>query len=596
MTLVGSEGEQSREPREGPIVSVPDAAPRVRVDDPGMEVIAAEGYPVHVRISADDDVAISRLVLRRAVNGFAPVPVELTPDGPRPGFVYAKHTFDLAALGAQAGDVITYFATAADNYPAEYGGPHLAETDTFVIRVITRQDYEQLERSQYRADDAQREAEAFKKQLDELAKQREDLLKQIEALKQKIADQDGAMTAADREQMRRLQQQLERFNEQTRQLADQMEQRSERPPLYDFEQAFNDMLKEHADQLNQQADALDQRSQQFEQEMAQQPGRSGELSKQFLDDLEKQLGQQKEQGGEQSEQMQMSAQDMQKMALADELMSQAQRITAIADEQRKLADRLAEFGQRDQLAPEQQQRADQMAEQQKQLREELEDALKQLDDLAKQAADELPKMSQSAAEIAQKVREMRVPGDQADAASAARQGKGKPAHQSAEQAAANLESMIGQCCEGMQGQMAGDMDQQLKLMRSGLGQSMQQLAQSRPVPTLQSPSQGQGQSGTAMGSAMSRQQAKLVGPHSPNDAAAQARTGDDGRGDARTAAAGGDREHGPEVLTPDAAGNRAGAGTSLHGVPALYVDKTEAYLRRVAEESASQSANDGLNE
>jgi hypothetical protein len=107
LTIVGDDGLASNQPVEGVYTSVPDAPPTIEMLDPGEEVVAPAGEKVPVRVSARDDVAVRRIVLHRGVNGWMPSDVELPLESSGPTFAQARYVFDLPAIGARAGDVIS---------------------------------------------------------------------------------------------------------------------------------------------------------------------------------------------------------------------------------------------------------------------------------------------------------------------------------------------------------------------------------------------------------------------------------------------------------------------------------------------------------
>jgi hypothetical protein len=584
LQLVGGDGTRSEQTLEGPMVALPDAPPRVRIDEPGMEVIAVENWKVPIRITAEDDVAVSKLLLRRGVNGFpsAGTPLEIDPDRPR--LVTGRYVFDLAALGARAGDVITYSATAYDNFPGIVGltppGPQFTDTDTFTIRVITEEEYLTYARSKYRMDELVDEMQSLQKQLADLDAARQEMLKELDALKKKIADQGGQLTDEDRKKLKALEDKLADYAKRSQQLADAMQKRADAPQLYDFEADYLKMLKEMAQKMAAQAGQSKDLIDRHQQAQKNDPAHADEHDKKFLDDLAKQLGRDKQGQQSSGQQRQMTEADFRKLQLADRMLGLAEQLVAIAKEQRDLADRLGQIGNRPDLSPEDRQRVDRMAREQAELQRRLEETLKQLETAADDAKDDLPKMSASGKALASKVRDMGIPKDQGDANRLAQAGDHAGAHQSARSAAEKLESLIGQC-EGMQGQASSELDGELKLSHGSMANAMQQLAQGRQMPDMQ------GQSGPssgfrgAMGSAS---KAALMGPNTPQGDKKSAMRGNrDGTGRGQ----GGDpfgAGVAAEQLNPDAAANRAAAGAALLDVPLKWRDLAADYFRRLANE------------
>ena len=83
------------------------------------------------------------------------------------------YTFDLGKLGARAGDIITYYASAYDNYP---GGGHFADTPTSVIHVISQTEFAEFAPVRNtQMDELAKEFDAFRRRLENLKSRREEM-------------------------------------------------------------------------------------------------------------------------------------------------------------------------------------------------------------------------------------------------------------------------------------------------------------------------------------------------------------------------------------------------------------------------------------
>src|SRR5262249_44096186 len=160
----------------------------------------------------------------------------------------ATAVFDLPTLGAHAGDVITYFATAYDTLP---GGGQSADTPTFIIEVISTEEYMEYARTQYQMQQIEQEAKEFNQPPDPLKAERDKLLEQMEPLKQK-AEQGAEMSPDDLQKMKQLEEDLKKYQDQAAQLAEDARQRADQQPLYEFEKPYQDTLKSLADKLDKQ--------------------------------------------------------------------------------------------------------------------------------------------------------------------------------------------------------------------------------------------------------------------------------------------------------------------------------------------------------
>lgn len=135
------DGLACAEPRQGRFKVSPDERPHLFVLEPGRNAVATPSIKVPVRVQAQDDYGVSRVVWLRGHNRSIERPfnmkVELK-NGPQS--VEASGAFDLEKLGVRAGDEIEYYFEAADNYPK---GPNVALSKLFKLQVITKEQYEQ---------------------------------------------------------------------------------------------------------------------------------------------------------------------------------------------------------------------------------------------------------------------------------------------------------------------------------------------------------------------------------------------------------------------------------------------------------------------
>ena len=579
--LVSLDNTFSETPLTSTVVSVPDAKPRVRFDEPGEPVVAVEGWPVRVRVFADDDVGVSSVELQHAIGEGDFESTQIWADLRTPLQLTPEHTFDLKAMNVKAGDVVRYQAIATDNRSAEFGGPQTATSKTFTIEVITLAEYQSLKRSQYGPDDMRAEAEQMQRLLDDLSRRRQQLADATDALRKRIASQNGVMSDADKQARDDLLDAVKRYEAAARRLADRAGDRAGQPTLYDFEGDYARQLKQLADQLNAQADEVGDARESFENDLKDQPQRGDARTAQFLQELNDLLDSGGQQMQARSSDLSATADDLAKLGRADAFMREAQAIVRIAERQTAMAER---FKTIDGLPQAEQSAVDAktLSDRQAGLRESLSDALQRLAQLAEQSRQAMPKMAASADDLVRAIREAKIGQDQSSAAAAADERKWPGAHTSADAAARKLNAMIQDAPEGLQSDAQADLDQTLKLLRSNPKQGAQQLAQRNAPPRLSEQSNNNQQDQPA--AATSRSRAKLVGPHTPQASDNAHPIGHAGAGDS-TAVAGSDQAHGLESLDPDSAAFRAGIKAALSGVPLRDRAKAEAYLRRVARES-----------
>lgn len=574
LSLVGENDAPSDESVEGRITATPDKAPRVAILSPDPQVIAVENWKVPIVVQATDDVAVVDVQMFAAINGWGPSPLEVTVDKTQNTLARGFYEFDLGSLGAKPGDVITYYASAYDNFPPD---GHFTDTDTYIIQVISEDEYREFARTKVRMDDITAEVEAFQQALEELRKQREDALQELKKLQEKLAA-GGELSEEEQQRMAELQKQLQEFADQAKQLADQMRKRAEQPELYEFEQPYQEQLKSLAEQLDKQADAASEVAEQLKNMPQSASPQSIQDLKEAADNFEQQ---QQPFDSPSQQEMESMQEDLEKIKMADDMVAQAERIRSVIEQQRDLADRMAQFNNRDDLNRDEQRRLQRMAKQQDLLRQELEEASRDLRDAAEKAQDDLPKTAGDAMKMCDAISQMGIPQDQDNAAKSARDGASKKAHQSAEEAAEKLESLLSQC-QGMQQQAGNELDKGLGLSKQQMQKALQQLSQGRNLPGFgnKQGNEGQGFSGT-------KARTTVMGPHIPtgneSDMLSGRMTGKAGRGGPGHGD-GGDLNLGAESLTPEARAALQNAAGNLHGTPVDYREQAEAYFKRIAED------------
>ncbi len=263
-----------------------------------------------------------------------------------------------------------------------------------------------------------------------------------------------------------------------------------------------------------------------------------------------------------------------------------ERVGAIAYQQRELAERMAQFRNRETLSAVEQIRARRMAEEQQQIERDLAETLEQMDKQAAESAKLLPRMSASVRDLARNIRDLKVQADQRDASRLAQAGQGRYAWQACDSAATKLESLMKESggAEGMMRE-AGE-DCRLQLMKRNLMQSLRQLAQGRGIPGMGDEGQGRQKGGQGEGYYGSRANMTMLGPHQASGGASNA-TGEGGNVGTGSGVGGNvNKPPSPrETLQPGQTPTHQASGGAASGVPVKYRDLSEAYFRRLADES-----------
>jgi len=520
-------------------------------------------------------VAVDRIVLYAGVNGWGPDPLPLKLEAVQPNVAVGRYTFDLGKLGAKAGDIITYYASAYDNHPS---GKHFADTPTSVIQVISKTEFEKFEREKYQMDQLAKEFEAFRRRLENLKSQREKLLEEMEQLRKKL-DAGQQLSADELKKMKQLEEQLKKFGDEAERLSKDLHERAAQSQLYDLEKSYRENLEKLSQQLKQQAALANQAHEQTAK--LQKDPKSPQNAADFKSAAQKLQKEQAPFDQPNQEQMERTAQDVEKMRLANELISQGERLRAAIMQQRQLADRLAQFRDRKNLGADDLERMQRLAKDQELLQQEIEEARADLEKTARAAQKALPKMSGGALKMAHAIEQMQVGQDQAQAARSARGGQGDDASGAAESAAKKLESLLSKTPNAKGAAGSGDLDGCFGLPKAGLEQALNQMGQGRQMPGLGP----QGQQGS--GFAGSQTKMSIFGPHRMTEGgsdstresgSAQQGTGRGGAGPEREAT------RSAETLNPSTRQSSRSAAGNMRGVPLPYRDQAEAYFKRIAKE------------
>lgn len=138
-------GLESIEPRKGRLNVKADTRPRLFVREPGRDAVATPEFIVPVRVQAEDDYGVARVVWLRGHNRSVEQPfnMKLTlKNGAKS--VEAAGAFDLGVLGVRPGDVIEYYFEAADNDPL---GPNLALSRLYKLEIISTNQFQEILRN-----------------------------------------------------------------------------------------------------------------------------------------------------------------------------------------------------------------------------------------------------------------------------------------------------------------------------------------------------------------------------------------------------------------------------------------------------------------
>jgi hypothetical protein len=138
--LQSADGIVVRGTVEYAIDALEDAAPTVRIKQPGRDLRPTNVDEVLIEAEATDDYGISVLEVRYRVNGGEEKSVTLSQgSGVRPREIVAAYTLFLEEMGLTAGDVVSYYARAADNDQRPRPKSSTSDIQFLTIRPFSRE-------------------------------------------------------------------------------------------------------------------------------------------------------------------------------------------------------------------------------------------------------------------------------------------------------------------------------------------------------------------------------------------------------------------------------------------------------------------------
>lgn len=609
LAVQGVDGTPGRSTLEGAVRAIPDAPPRVQMDEPAPVTIAPVGARIPVDVMTTDDVGLRQVALHAGVNGIDPEPL-LAEQFVREVRRDDRATeLDLGAMQAAAGDILRIYASAFDTAPEE---GQLGVSATHEVHVLSREEYDQLARQQMSARQVAEELEAALAAIEHLREQREQLREQAEQILQAAADRgsDGqpSLTEEERAQLAEIGRELAANAQATEALAGALRERAAQDPLYEFDPALNAQMERLAEQMQGSAAAAQDAAR------AMQSSDAAEAAEALA------AMQAADQDQSAMQEAQRSAEELDQLRRAAEMRALASQIVQIADAQMQLADLMSEFDDAPTLSRDDLRRLQHLAQEQHALRQELERTRRALSEVAQQSAEDLPQMSAAAAGICEQLGNLDPMSNQSAAATAGEEGEGATAVAEARSASEKLESLISECSglcnspgEGLDGCL-GLSRSQLASALSQMGQGMGQGGGSGTMPGFgltpgigrgASPGgEGPGAMAGGLSGGMGEFSYKLAGPLESRLAAHAsllAMIGRTGPGDDMPALpspmARGERGEGPEVVSAAEAGPGGLGGLSDWAyAPPGYREHTRRYFAALANRAPEQDSDSGKDE
>jgi len=534
------DGLDCAEPRRGRFNISPDERPRLFVLEPGRNAVATPNIRVPVKVQAQDDYGITRVVWLRGHNRSIerPLNMNVTLKG-GPQSVESSGAFELDKLGVRPGDVIDYYFEAADNYPK---GPNVALSRLYRLEIISEEQYKEV----------LRQAAARKALFEQYFKMGAWLRRMAEQSRTTQAKAEKSDPSA-RQQADSLSEQMEKYDRELSKLLDN-------PMMFDVEQSFRATLGEQRSQLGEARKKLKSAL------------GSGQLDPKQLKQLAEQLSQM---SNTEQEQITNPAQQIASVA---RVVSRADAFVRLAQQQAALAEMLRRFADRtNALSRVEQMEVQELTHQQQRIQDALRTLLAQLPELLTKIPEDADyeTLRNDVNAFVKAVADAKIETDLSDAVKALAEPDTMTGHALAQIAAEKMDKLIGKC-QGMpdKGKECLTARFRPKLSKPGMGNSLQQI--------LTAMNSGNGQGGSD-GYGLFNEDMALYGPNVElaGEQAGGRREDEGGNGRGRQVAQVGGDVRDAALAPPDAPGRvRLQPDAKF---PLRYRELVGEYFRAIAE-------------
>lgn len=566
LSVTDVDGITSRETISGNITLHQDQRPVVRITSPRPVSLAIPDIRIPVTIEGADDYGISRLSLYRSLNGSPASKMDLESDGTRQQL--ARWNLPLGRYGLTPGDEIQLFARIEDNDPAGAKG---AESPVTIVRIISRQEFDQLNLRRQGIESLQAKYAASQRHLEQLA----EALRAVDEAA-KAAAESGTPAA-----QQALHEKLAAAEQAAQAAAEAMEKFSQEAMPIDVDRELTKRLAEQAKQIQ-------NLSEQLASLKADDPNSQQPLSAQQQEHLRKMAEQV---ASERNELQQNAVQPLEQLQQVMPLIVDQRRFEQIVRQQRDLERRLNSLNTAEE--PDQRRIAE-LESQQQQLRQALDQLLDDIETHARALPDQpdLEKLRQTAQEFVEAVRESDAESKMMSAQTGLLNSEFDAAHDDAKTAADILESFLGQC-QGMGNQACENCKMSFNPGSGGanLGNSIEQILEMMGMKPGASGMRPGGQPGMGFGwGAGGGYSQRHPGPNNVGMYGAMpspVQSNSQGRGDRTSNGVASVHTGSPGDGQPDAvdaAPVDAGGGQAQQAVPGKYRDKVSEYFRQLAEQ------------
>jgi tetratricopeptide (TPR) repeat protein len=451
LSLQGQDGEVNGDAADGKIVLDTDANPNVWIVSPEQDILVTPTMTVPIQIQAEDDEGVKDVDVHRMINDISDTPRRF-PNATPERRTSDEVVMNLADLGVRPSDRIAYYATAYDNKPEM---PDIGETETYTMKVVTPEEYQEALRQQRTAADVNNDTNDIANAVNDIANRQDQIASQIDTLQKQLAKHPGdaklqKQLAGARAQQRALQQ-------RTQKLAQAIQEYSQSPSGSPLEAALKKKLAQIAAELSNTAAGPMAAAEHGS------PAESATEARAAAQQLAKT-----------SQQMHDQVQQAVKhLVEIMPLYNDIQRFFDLLNDQGQLVLKARQFQQSSGTTVDDKARMDELASEQGEIRQ----ALKQLQDNFRSDADtaqeNFPKAAASARKIADEIDRRNIPELMQQGKDGFQQWDGPVGFENTHDALLQMQAMVS-LCQGGQGAAKGELDIKLSqcLGQSGLGSSL----------------------------------------------------------------------------------------------------------------------------
>ena len=548
-----------------------DLPPTLAFTSPQEDSFVVDSHEFEIEVAASDDYGLRTLRILPSLGENHLAAIEETLPGIGPKRHSLKKSVRLSDLGAQPGDIVTFFAEAIDNCP----DPHLTRTQMRKLEVISQEQYQDFLRKQADVSQIAGTYEQLLDRLDSEVQKQKELANELEKLAETA--QERALTEKEQQRLDQLKAEQQKLNEELREVAQGMKEMAEQAPVYDFEEQLHEQLNEMAKKIEESAS---------QNEQASPPNASpSELAKAAKDQHER-LARDQQQGEENIRE------PLKDLAALHELIQDVNQFKALYEEQTTLSEQTARFEQQSELSAADRMSLKEMAGRQREVASGLQELQERLRRHADAAEEEFPKASQSARDLADAIGSDNLPGLGRTSSQSMLKGEGNDSHSQATHLKEEMEKYMSECAS-CQGSGQSELDKYLSMsMGSPPGQNFQQMMDSLCFGMGQNVGgSGMGAGGSMATGMMPGQQMGLMGGRAllqgPIGKALAGGPGSQGRfgapGDPIAKVDGSEAESGTTSST------RATSTPESQGLLQEYENLTEAYFRTLTQSKDEQT-------